>query len=432
MNKPYQIHKQKAVQRFRRLAEEKNEPVQVVLPMKEVVATVQEGISNLLKQVGVQIMQQVMEQEVAELVERSPSSGKRQRYRWGTEKGYCVLVGQKVKVCRPRVRDVRNHEVPLGSYELFQRGSLVGDAVWRRLMHGLTTRKYSQVVQEFTEAYGIKKSTVSDQFVAASREKLQQLLTRPLSGIGLCAIVIDGTYIAGQDVIVAIGIDNEGHKTVLGLRQGASENATVVKELLCELQERGLDFEIPRLYVIDGSKALMKAVRQMAGAAAFIQRCQIHKIRNVADHLTEEYRGCVQHKMRAAYAMTEYSDARRALDALHRELMHLNESAARSLGDGLEESLTVHRLRLPGVLRRSLASTNVIESSFSVVETICRRVKRWHNGDQRLRWTASAMLYAESRWNRVRGYRQIPILLKELEVAIARKHVPQLQAGAAA
>ena len=200
---------------------------------------------------------------------------------------------------------------------------------------------------------------MSDNFIEASREKLKELMERPLGELRLCAVLVDGTPFKDRQMIVALGIGVDGRKTVLGLREGATENATVVSELLSDLAGRGLDFSVPRIYVLDGGKALAAAVRRHAGEAALIQRCQIHKRRNVLDHLPEEHWPAVQKALQNAYAMTEYADAKRALERLHRELMDLNPSAAPSLEEGLEETLTVHSLRVPLKLRRTLASTNV-------------------------------------------------------------------------
>ena len=250
------------------------------------------------------------------------------------------------------------------------------------------------LVKEFQQAYGIEKSAVSENFVEASREKLRELLERPLGELRLCAVLIDGTPFRDRQMMVALGLGWDGRQTVLGLREGATENATVVSELLSDLAGRGLDFGVPRLYVLDGSKALAAAVRRHAGQAACIQRCQVHKRRTVLDHLPEEYRQTVKRKLQNAHGMAEYADAKRALEKLHRELMDLNPSAARSLGEGMEETLTVHRLGVPPKLRRSLASTNVIESALSIVETVCRNVKRWRPGDQIERWVGSGLLLA--------------------------------------
>jgi putative transposase len=207
------------------------------------------------------------------------------------------------------------------------------------MMRGLSTRNYGAVVKEFHEAYGVEKSAVSDSFIEASREKLQELMERPLGELRPCTVLIDGTPFRDRQMIVALGISTDGRKIVLGLREGATENAAVVSELLSDLAVRGLDFSVPRLYVLDGGKALAAAVRRHAGEAAFIQRCQVHKRRNVIDHLPEEHKPSVKKKLQNAYAMTEYADAKRALERLHRELMELNPSAARSLEEGMEETL---------------------------------------------------------------------------------------------
>ena len=193
-----------------------------------------------------------------------------------------------VSGCRSSGPDCRSRtqkEVPLGSYELFQRSSLLGDTVWQKIMLGLTMRSYKEVVQQFADAYGLEKSTTCEHFVQASREKLKQLMERSLVGTSIAVMLIDGTIFKGQNLVVAVGIDPSGRKLVLGLRQGATENATVVGALLGELSERGLDFTAPRLYLIDGSKAIRAAIRNYAGDAAFVQRCQVHKIRNVVEHV---------------------------------------------------------------------------------------------------------------------------------------------------
>jgi transposase-like protein len=212
-----------------------------------------------------------------------------------------------------------------------------------------------------------------------------------------------------------VGVANDGKKTVLGLREGATENAAVVRELLEDLARRGLDFITPRLYVLDGAKALSAAVKRHAGDGVLIQRCQVHKRRNVLEHLPDEYQPGIERKLLASYGMVEYADAKKALEQIHRELYRINPSAARSLEEGTEETLTVHKLRMPEMLRKSLASTNIIESAFSVAEELCRRVKRWREGDHRERWAGSALLLAESKFRRVKGYKEIPKLLTALE-----------------
>jgi transposase-like protein len=416
MKKPYQIESLRAVKRLEEMAGEGNPAIQMVLPMAEMVGWLHKGVGELVRQAGLQLIQLLMEEEVKLLVgERSQSLPERTANRWGSERGYCVVMGQKVPVERPRVRSTEDREIRLGSYEMFHRGEPLTETVWEKLMLGLTTRKYGDAVRQFTEAYGLEKSAVSEHFIEASRAKLKQLMERRLDKKKFCALLVDATPFEGQQMVAALGIGYDGTKTILGIWQGATENATVVGELLGDLMNRGLDFTVPRLYVLDGGKALHAAVKKYAGESAPIQRCQVHKRRNVLDHVTDENKPLVAKKLNEAYAMEDYAAARQALDGLHRELMHLNPSAARSLAEGLEETLTVHRLHVPQQLRMTLASTNVIESAFSIVETVCRNVKRWHGGDQRERWIGSGLLIAEKQFRRVRGYKQIPELLPVLE-----------------
>jgi putative transposase len=422
MKKPYQIESQRAVKQLEAMAADGNPAVQMVLPMAEMVGWLHKGVGELIRQAGVQLMDLLMQEEVRELAgERSQRQAERTVSRWGSERGYCVVMGQKVPIQRPRVRTTDDQEVRLGSYEMFHRGQPLTETVWEKLMLGLSTRKYGQAVREFTEAYGLEKSAVSEHFIEASRAKLKEMMERKLDKTRLCALLIDGTQFKGQHMIAALGISEDGRKTILGLRQGATENATVVGELLGDLVERGLDFTEPRLYVLDGGKALTTAVKKHAGESAAIQRCQVHKRRNVLEHLSDEQAPGVAKKLNAAYALEDYASAKQALNTLQRELMDLNPSAARSLGEGMEETLTVHRLHLPMQLRKTMANTNVIESAFSTVDQVCKNVKRWHGGDQRERWVGSGLLVAEKQFRRVQGYKQIPALIKELKALIPSK-----------
>jgi putative transposase len=390
--------------------------VQMVLPMAEMMGWLRKGVGELIRQAGLQLMDLLMQEEVRGLVgERSQRQAERMANRWGSERGYCVVMEQKVPVDRPRVRTTEEKEVRLGSYEMFHRGEPLTETVWEKLMLGLSTRKYGQAIRQFSEAYGLEKSAVSEHFVEASRAKLKEMMERRLEKTRLCALLIDATPFEGQQMVAALGIGQDGRKTILGIRQGATENATVVSELLSDLVSRGLDFTEPRLYILDGAKALSAAVKKHAGESAAIQRCQVHKRRNVLDHLTDEQKPEVAKKLNAAYALEDYAAAKSALNILHRELMDLNPSAARSLGEGMEETLTVHRLHVPTQLRKTLASTNVIESAFSIVEQVCKNVKRWHGGDQRERWIGSGLLVAQKQFRRVTGHKQIPALIRELE-----------------
>jgi putative transposase len=416
MKKPYQIEAQRAIKQLDAMAADGNPAVQMMLPMAEMMGWLRKGVGELIRQAGLQLMDLLMQEEVRELAgERSERQTERTANRWGSERGYCVVMGQKVPIQRPRVRTTDDKEVRLGSYEMFHRGEPLTETVWEKLMLGLSTRNYGQAIRQFTEAYGLEKSAVSEHFIEASRAKLKKMMERRLDKTRLCALLIDATPFQGQQMVAALGIDEYGRKMILGIRQGATENATVVGELLGDLVDRGLDFNEPRLYILDGGKALTAAVKKHAGESAAIQRCQVHKRRNVLDHLTDEQKPAVAKKLNAAYALEGYDAAKAALNTLHRELMDLNPSAARSLGEGMDETLTIHRLHLPAQLRKTMASTNVIESAFSIVEKVCKNVKRWHGGDQRERWVGSGLLVAENQFRRITGYKLIPILMEELK-----------------
>jgi putative transposase len=357
MKKPYQIQKQRALKTFQERSSASSDPIQFALPLPEVVKLVHDGLMSLALTAFVQVAERLMDWEVTGLVgPKHKPNAQRDTLRWGSQTGYCVVGGQKVPLQRPRVRDTRQREVALGSYEMLQKASLMEDSVWNKIMHGLTTRRYSDVVRELEQAYGIEKSTVSEHFIEASRGRLEKLMERPLQPYSFCAMLMDGTCFADQEVIVAIGITLQGQKVVLGMRQGATENSTLIKQMLEDFQRRGLDFHVPRLYLLDGGKGLHAAVRQVAGSCALIQRCQVHKIRNVIGHLAEGHQTYVRFKMRNAYATADYEAAKKILEALGRELMDINPSAARSLQEGLEETLTVNRLRVPPTLRTSLRS----------------------------------------------------------------------------
>jgi transposase-like protein len=356
MKKPYQIESQRAGKRLEEMAAEGDPTVQMVLPMAEMIGWLRQGVGELIRQAGLQLIGLLMDEEVGRLVgERSRPSRERKANRWGTERGYCVVMGQKVPLERPRVRSTDDREIRLGSYELFHRGEPLTETVWEKLMLGLTTRKYGEAVRQFTEAYGLEKSAVSEHFIESSRAKLKGLMERRLNKMKFCALLINARPFEGQQMVAALGIGYDGTKTILGIRQGATENATVVGELLGDLMNRGLDFTEPRIYVLDGGKALHSAVKKYAGETAPIQRCQVHKRRNVLDHLTDGDKPIIAQKLNSIYAMEDYTAAKTALDGLHRELMHLNPSAARSLGEGLDETLTVLKLHVPEQLRKSLA-----------------------------------------------------------------------------
>lgn len=257
------------------------------------------------------------------------------------------------------------------------------------------------------DTVGVSRSSVSRQVMEASEAELKRLLERRFDDVKLLVIYIDGIQFGEHVVIGALGVDEKGHKHVLALREGATENFTVAKELLEDLVARGVQPNQKRLFVIDGSKALRAAINAVFGSQQPVQRCRSHKLRNVMDHLPEEQKSQVKSAMRAAYAMTGYAEATQALKRLWRQLCDVNPSAARSWEEGMEETLTLHRLGVSPLLRRSLATTNLIESCLSTVRHVARNVKHWQGGDHVARWTAAGLLEAEKKFRRVQGYREL-------------------------
>jgi transposase-like protein len=392
------------------------------LPLVEVWEELQPAVEHLTGLAGLQIIRAVIEDEVRRRVgpRHQPDAGS-SCLRWGQQPGYVVFAGQKVGVERPRVRTRQGEEVPLDSYARLQHDGRRQRAVREGIVAGLTSRNYRRAVDSVLEGYGIEKSSVSRQFVAASAGQLKKLYEKKLEELDLVAILIDGIHLGKQVLVVALGIETSGEKHVLGLWQGATENTAVVKELLEDLVARGLNPERRYLFVIDGAKALRAAIERVFGERAEVQRCQIHKRRNVKEHLPKSAQGDTDRRIRNAYAMTDYTAAKAELEKIFRQLERINPSAARSLEEGLEETLTVHRLGVGTLLRRTLASTNPIESCLSTVERVARNVKRWRAGDHALRWTATGLLEAERNFRRVKGYRELEILQRKLNPSLTQQ-----------
>jgi transposase-like protein len=389
--------------------------VHLPLPLAEVWEQLQAEVERLAGEAGLRIVHGILEEEVTRRVgpphRPGPTAG---AVRWGRQPGYVVYGGQKVGLDRPRVRTREGAEVELDSYGKLQQDGRMQRAVAERVVCGLSTRKYRRAVASVLDGYGIARSSVSRQFVRATAEQLEQLYERNLAELDLGVLLIDGIEFAGQTLIVALGVAESGEKHVLGLWQGATENATVTKALLEDLVARGLDRQRRYLFVLDGSKALRAAVDKVFGERAEVQRCQLHKRRNVKDHLPENCRADYDRQMRNAYTLTGYADAKAALERLFRQLERINPSAARSLEEGMEETLTLHRLGLGPLLRQSLSSTNLIESCLSTVRLVTRNVKRWQGGDHLARWTAAGLVEAERKFRKVRGYRELGELTRKL------------------
>jgi putative transposase len=341
----------------------------------------------------------------------------RKATRWGVTNGEVVLGGKKVTVKRPRVRS-SGHEVGLSTYERFRDNSPLTERVLEQILSGVSTRRYLRSLETTPfdfDMHGVSKSAVSRRFVMATAERIARWMDKPLDKLDIVALFMDGIALGDHMVVAAVGIDAEGYKYALGIWEGATENAVVCQALIDNLISRGLDADKILLFIIDGSKALRKAIRQSFGANAVIQRCQRHKMENVKGHLPKSLQMIVLQEMRRAYHSDEVNKARRILAGLIRRLEDAHPCAAASLAEGLEDTLTVIKLKLPRALGRSIETTNIVENAMSIVRHLTRNVKRWRNGKMVQRWAATGFMEAEKRFRRINGYKWIPQLLKALK-----------------
>lgn len=336
--------------------------------------------------------------------------------RWTRQRGSIYLADQKIPIDVPRVRDrVRNQEVPLQTYERFQQPRALDVGLLHKVLGGLSTREYERCAEAVPEAFGLSASTVSRRFKRASARKLRELAERRLEGHDLVALLLDGKTFAEDEMVAAVGVTLTGEKVVLGFVQTATENRKVCATFLRELVERGLRIDLGLLVVTDGAKGLHAAVREVFGTAAVLQRCQWHKRENVLEYLPERHRATFRRKLQAAYEQPTYEAAKRALGKVRAELVLLNASAVASLDEGLDETLTLHRLGLFCELGASLKTTNAIESIHARVESRTAKVDHWKNSEQKQRWLATALLDLEPRLRRIRNYRALPLLRQALK-----------------
>jgi len=374
---------------------------------------------------GALVVEAIMQAECDKLA-GGKYSHKTEIDRWGTEAGYVVMGGQKIQVKRQRLRDKQKKEIQLTSYERFQDENRRRQAVFSRLVAGVSNRQYANTVEEFGKGYGISKSVISRKTVESTAEQLRTLCERDLSNLDICVLVIDGIHIGETVQIVAMGVESSGKKYILSVRQGATENSQVCTELFEEMKQRGLQSGNPMLVIMDGSKALRTAVEKFFAKRVAVQRCQFHKRSNVLSHLPDRYHGEYTRKINAAYSMKSYTDAKNELEKIICQLQRINESAARSLEEGLEETLTVHRLELPDILRKSFSTSNLIESAFSQGKAVMHNVKRWSNNNQIQRWVATSLLQAEKKFRKVRGYKSMSVLKSALELYLIEKGIDKI------
>lgn len=377
------------------------------LPLADFIAGMRDDIEAFAAELGLELMQSVMEEEIRQKLGKW---GEREIYRHGHQRGYVMYAGRKVHLERPRLRSLGQEEIPLTSYQNFQKDGKLQQAVARQLTRQCSTRNYEGAIEDCLKGYGIKRSSVSRHWKVATAQELEKLTQRPIPP-ELLVLMIDSKFFAGDCIVGAIGIDTQGKKHVLGLWHGATENATVVKGLLEDLVCRGLDTERKMLIVIDGAKALRKAVKMVLGDHALVQRCRIHKQRNVLEQLPQEKKEQVKWRLRAAWGKKDPKAAEKELRKIAKSLEESWPNAAASLLEGLEETLTVQHLRIGHKLCRSLSNTNLIESCFAQAAARTHRVKHWDGPRMILRWTASVLLAGEKNFKRINGCEQ----LKDLE-----------------
>jgi putative transposase len=402
-------------------------PAEIQEALGELVGAAREGLLALSVGVGLSVVHELMEAEVEEIVgPRGKWNSDRTAKRHGHERGSMTLGGRRVEVSRPRMRTADDErELPVKTYEYFADRDPLTVVVMNRMLAGVSTRKYASVGEPVgeeveRESRSTSKSTVSELFIERTRTALEELMSRRLDDVRLAVMMLDGMDIADRTHVVALGISTDGVKIPLGLWEGSTENATLARSLLADLVDRGLDPEQAILFVIDGGKALRRAIKDVFGEHALVHRCHRHKERNVTDLLPERERPSFLAKLRGAWALTNAELAEQRLERLASELERTWPDAAGSLREGMAETLTLMRLGIGGQLAKTLCSTNPCESMIEIVRSTQRNVKRWQDGDMRKRWTAAGMLVAEQQFRRIIGYRHLAKLVIAIERHVAR------------
>jgi len=397
-------------------------PPRVQEALGQLVGAAKEGLLALSVGVGLGVLEELMAEEVEDVCgPRGKHDPDRVAYRHGSDDGEVTLGGRRVQVERPRMRTKDGEsEVSCRTYEHFASRDQLTAVVLERMLAGVSTRRYRRLQEPVGEqveqqARSTSKSAVSRTFIARTKDALLELMARPLADIRLAVLMIDGVGLKDHTCVVALGITTDGVKIPLGLWEGSTENKTVTSELLSNLVHRGLDVEQGVLVVIDGSKALRAAVNDVLGKRTPVQRCQIHKERNILDHLADRDRDLVKRRLRRAWAESDYERALEQLTTLASELDRSHPGAAASLREGMAETLTVTRLGVKGSLKKTLASTNPCESMIECVRRSARNVKYWQNGEMCLRWTAAGMLEAEQQFRRIIGYQDLAKLAARVE-----------------
>jgi len=394
---------------MKRIAENRDVRNEVKLALvRGLSAVVRRDLRAFVVDAGMAALAELLEQErTAVCGPRHARDKGRRAYRAGHTQGELVMGGRRLSVARPRARTVSGEEVELPSWSFFSEEDPLTERALEQMLVGVSTRKYERSLEPTgpgVKTRGTSKSAVSRRFVAKTEAQMDEWLKRDLSQISLSALMIDGVHVDEHVLLVALGTDVDGNKHVLGVREGATENSTACTELLADMVERGLRTDYTILAVLDGSKALAKAVRAVWGKRVLIQRCQVHKLRNVTDQLPESMRPAVKKTMQQAYRARNARTAKRLLANLLQRLRSEHPGAAGSLEEGLDETLTVMAMGLPEWLERTLSTTNAIENLIGSVRNLGHRVRRWRDGKMILRWAATALIEASKQFRKLRGH----------------------------
>lgn len=386
--------------------------------LPEILRDARQDLRTLVMVRGMEMFQQMLEDDRTALcgVRHAPDP-ERGAYRYGYDDGVLIFGGRKVRLRKPRVRHKAGGEATLPTWMAYTDSDPLGKRVVDQMMIGVSTRKYERSLEGApggTSSVGIDRSSVSRTFVARTEQAVKEFLSRPLKSDDFPVIMIDGKTICGHVMLIALGVDREGRKHILGLEEGTTENSEVCKSLLGDLITRGLEVAHRRLVVIDGGKGLRRAVKDTFGAWALVQRCRVHKLRNVIEHLPAPRQAAVIAALKKAWGSANVDQARKLLRQLANHVRQEHPGAAGSIEEGLDETLTVLALGLDGHLLKLFSSTNMIENVNGTVQDMTRRVKRWRGGAMVMRWAATGLMEAERNFRRIAGYEQLPTLIASL------------------
>jgi transposase-like protein len=408
LSKPYQIVTRAAKESAAVIEQFCKANGQILLPIVNMIQSASQVVDTVVHEIGVKTLELILALSAEQVAgPRTPGKASGEIRHYGSQRGRVQLADRKVRVKRPRLRHKTEGEVPIPAYEALRKNQNLSQYMLSALMRGISTREYHEVLPKMAETVGVSRSSVSRQAIEASVEQLKQLQERRWDQVQILVIYIDGQRFAEHHILSAVGVDLEGHKHVLGIACGATENAAAVKQLLIGLRDRGLPTDRKYLFVIDGAKALRTAVEEVFGREQEVQRCRNHKIENVMDELPKEQQEQTRRLMRAAFKLSSAEEGEKRLEQIARQLEYDYASAARSLREGMKEMFTLQRLKIPASLHKCLATTNLIESPHSGVRKRTRNVCRWRDADMAERWAASAWLLTEKHFRRIDGHQEL-------------------------